>query len=358
MIVDARENAPSPYFSICIPQYNRTPFLLAGLRALAVQSFRTFEICISDDGSTDGRGAELLAALVDLEQPFVYAVQDFNAGYDSNLRSSIALSRGRYCVLMGNDDALAAASTLQLIHDSIEAHRDAGVVLGNHADMSSGVVTRNFADSCELGRGPRAAVKLFRRFAFVSGVTLDGPRARDLATSRWDGGEMYQMYLGCRILAEGKVALGLHTVLVSKDIVVEDEMVDSYARRPREPRWPIRERPLPLNRLGALVVNAVADHFPECDRQAVIVSVFFQILMYTYVYWLFEYRRVQSWSYAAGVCLAMRPARLLAEVRVGPLTRLRTTLLYVLVSVAGLTIPLGVFLRSFRRLRALAAWRA
>jgi hypothetical protein len=358
MIVDARTDAPSPYFSICIPQYNRTSFLLLGLRTLAVQSFRAFEICISDDCSTDGRGDEVVAALREMGQPFVYSVRDRNAGYDGNLRSSIALSRGRYCVLMGNDDALASASTLQLIHDSIEAGRDIGVVLGNHADLSSGAVTRNFADSRELGRGPQAAVKLFRRFGFVSGITLDGARARDLTTSRWDGSEMYQMYLGCRILAEGKAALGLHAVLVSKDIVVPDEVVDSYARRPPEPRWPIRERCPALSRLGGLVVDATAAHLPERDRQTAIVSVFSQLLLYTYVYWLFEYRTVQSWSYAAGVCLAMRPSNLFADVKVGPLTRLRTTLLYAVVSIAGLTIPLRAFRSSFGRLRAVAAWRA
>ena len=48
-----------PYFSICIPQHNRTSFLIEALRTLDRQTFRDFEVCISDDASTDGREADL-----------------------------------------------------------------------------------------------------------------------------------------------------------------------------------------------------------------------------------------------------------------------------------------------------------
>ena len=47
----------SPYFSVCVPQHNRTSFLLEALRVLAGQQFRDFEVCIADDWSTDGTGA-------------------------------------------------------------------------------------------------------------------------------------------------------------------------------------------------------------------------------------------------------------------------------------------------------------
>ena len=45
------------------------------------------------------------------------------------------------------------------------------------------------------------AVRAFRHFSFVSGVVLDGPAARKMATDKWDGSEMYQMFLGCRMIA-------------------------------------------------------------------------------------------------------------------------------------------------------------
>ncbi|MDB9482187.1 glycosyltransferase, partial [Dolichospermum circinale CS-537/05] len=41
----------NPFFSICIPQYNRTSFLIEACKVLAQQTFKNFEVCISDDQS-------------------------------------------------------------------------------------------------------------------------------------------------------------------------------------------------------------------------------------------------------------------------------------------------------------------
>src|SRR4051812_15316998 len=101
-----------PFFSICIPQYNRTSFLIEACRSLSVQTFRDFEVCISDDCSTDGREAELGAFLQQSGMTFVYRKQERNSRYDGNLRAAIGLACGRYCFLLGNDDALASTETL------------------------------------------------------------------------------------------------------------------------------------------------------------------------------------------------------------------------------------------------------
>jgi glycosyltransferase involved in cell wall biosynthesis len=50
----------NPFFSICIPQYNRTSYLIEALNVLSQQTFRNFKVCISDDRSTDGREQELI----------------------------------------------------------------------------------------------------------------------------------------------------------------------------------------------------------------------------------------------------------------------------------------------------------
>src|SRR5437870_4951825 len=97
---DALMCAPShrePFFSICIPQFNRTPFLIAACEVLAKQCFHDFEVCISDDCSTDGRTSELLAFLESSNLQYTFKVQERNARYDGNLRSAIGLAQGRYC---------------------------------------------------------------------------------------------------------------------------------------------------------------------------------------------------------------------------------------------------------------------
>src|SRR6187551_2787372 len=101
-----QRSAASPFFSICVPQYNRTSFLIAACRSIAEQEFRDFELCISDDRSTDGRAGELIEYLRGSGIPFVWELQDRNRRYDGNLRGALALARGEYCFLLGNDDAL------------------------------------------------------------------------------------------------------------------------------------------------------------------------------------------------------------------------------------------------------------
>src|SRR5271154_4674407 len=112
----------SPFFSICIPQYNRTSFLIEACRILENQTFRDFEICISDDCSPDGRGEELQAFLRASGLRFVYRLQETNVRYDANLRSALALASGQYCLLMGNDDCLASPQTLEQFHAALARH--------------------------------------------------------------------------------------------------------------------------------------------------------------------------------------------------------------------------------------------
>src|SRR5688572_13243216 len=192
-----------PFFSICIPQHNRTAFLIEACRSLAAQTFREFEVCISDDCSTDGKEQELLDFLKQSGLSFVYQRQEENLRYDGNLRASIALSRGHYCFLLGNDDALASPDTLQEIHDEIEQAGEASVVITNFEDFSTGNVVTRVTETGLQGSGPTVAAGNFRNVSFVSGVLLDGRQARRLSTAKWDGSEMYQMYLTCRIIAEG-----------------------------------------------------------------------------------------------------------------------------------------------------------
>ena len=88
-----------PFFSICIPQYNRTSFLIEACRRLKTQTFDDFEVCISDDRPTDGREEELKATSDRLGLRYSYYVEEKNPPYDANLLRAIELASGRYCIL-------------------------------------------------------------------------------------------------------------------------------------------------------------------------------------------------------------------------------------------------------------------
>jgi glycosyltransferase involved in cell wall biosynthesis len=343
-----------PFFSVCIPQYNRTSFLLETCRSLARQDFADFEVCISDDCSTDGREAELLERLQSLGLSFVYRRREENGRYDANLRSAIGLSSGRYCFLLGNDDALASPSTFRQLRDDLQRFGPTGVVITNHADYATGAAVRRVHRTGVVGRGPLVAAQNYRNFSFVSGVVLEGTKARALATPKWDGTEMYQMYLGCRIIAGGEPLVGIDRVTVRKDIQLPGEQVDSYARKPRLDPCPIVERRLNLESFGRLVMDAVDPYVRPADRERCLTSVVVQMLLFTYPYWILEYRRVQSWPYAVGVCLGMRPRNVLAGLRLSPLRRALVGALYAAVSAGGLLVPIGLFDRIRAPLYALA----
>jgi len=331
-----------PFFSICIPQYNRTSFLKEALRTIKAQNFPDFEVCIADDRSTDGRSHEIVEYLQESGLSFAYKQNSENLRYDGNLRTAIGLASGVYCLLMGNDDALAGPNVLARLRELLVQHPKVGLLVPNFADFGGGRVTRRVRHTGVVGQGVEVATSRFRNLSFVSGLILRNDRAQAHATDKWDGSEMYQMYLGSRIIAEGYELLELDEALVLKDIIVPGESVDSYFNSPRVSSPAIIERRLPLVQLGRLVEDAIR---PHAGRRGPVlaVKIFLQILMFPYPFWIMEYRRVQSWRFAAGVCLGMRPRNLLANVRFKPLHRAFICGVYLFFTCVGLLTPIVAF---------------
>jgi hypothetical protein len=335
-----------PYFSICIPQYARTDFLLVALDSLARQSFRDFEICIADDCSPDGRQGEIEAWLKASGIPHVFRRNLRNLRYDGNLRTAIGLARGRYCFLLGNDDALSDSEVLGRLRTDMENLGPCAVAVTDFEDYMSGASAKRIVQTRNYGCGPAVAVAHFRNFSFVSGVVLERVAAQGLATAQWDGGEMYQTYLACGMIARGHSLLELAWPAIRKDVRIPGASVDSYATRPRVSAWPPVERRLPLCELGRIVSDAIAPLVPgAAERRRLNTRVLVQLLVFTYPFWLVEYRRVQSFGYALGFALAMRPAVTANGVDLGLISRIRVWGLYVAASLGGLLVPVSLFHR-------------
>lgn len=341
-VIESGRGGADPDFSICVPQFDRTPFLLKAIESYSRQTHRSAEICISDGASPDGRQLEIIDALRATGISFAFSRSPVTLRYDANLRTAIALARGRYCLLMGNDDALADTDSLARLWADIQAFGYPGVVLSDYRDYQTRRPARAIRATRNCGGGPRVAAMHFRNYSFVSGIAIDRAAAQSLATDRWDGSEMYQMFLGTRIVAGGRELLEREQAIVLKDIPIPGEQVDSYTRRPRVWPCPIVERPLPLAQVGRLVADALAPHSGPCKRRCNLL-VLGQLLGFTYPFWLIEYRKVQSWRYAVGVALAMRPTRTAAGVALGCFRRAQVWMIYTAATIAGLTVPKSVF---------------
>lgn len=344
----------TPFFSICIPQYNRTSFLIEACKSLDVQTFREFEVCISDGGSTDGRENELLNYLKASRLSFVYQRNENNLRYDTNLRASLALAQGQYCILHGNDDSLAGPETLQQLFDCIKKYGSTGVMITNFEDWRTGKLTRRIRMTGIIGTGPSVAAAHFRNVSFVGGVLLDRAEAQKLATDKWDGSEMYQMYLMARIIATGKPLLLTELSTVRKDIQIPGESVDSYTKRARLAPCAIETRVLPLAHIGPLISDAITPVLTNSNRDRVLRKVFQQLYYFTYPYWLVEYRRVQSWKYALGVCLGIKATHDLRAVGLSLTCRVWLKSLFWTTSLMALLVPMWLFKACHERLFSLA----
>jgi glycosyltransferase involved in cell wall biosynthesis len=345
-----RRGMSLPFFSICIPQHNRTGILIEALKELERQTFRSFEVCISEDCSTDGRQQELVDYLQASNLSFVYRPTEKNLRYDANLRAAISLAQGDYCILFGNDDCIQDETTLQFLHDFISGHDKVGVVIGNFADWADGSVTERVRQTKNRPGTPLTAVLHFRNLAFVSGLTVRREAVQALASDRWDGSEMYQMFTFCRIMASGWNLLETTRSLARKDAKSADDFVDSFAQRERLHPCPIIERHLPFMQIGRVVADAVHPYQHEPKGRAERELIFRQLYCFTYPFWLFEYRQVQSWNYAAGIALGMRPRNVVRTVDVGWAGRLRLRLLWLAICTVGLLAPVSLFHRLRERL--------
>src|SRR5438045_1573647 len=125
----------SPVFSICIPQHNRTSFILKCLESFQQQTFQNIEICISDGGSNDGRYEEIVDFLFNSKLSFSFVRHERNLQYDANLRASIALARGRYCFLCGNDDMLSWCSALESLQKRLETYGFPELIITNYREL-------------------------------------------------------------------------------------------------------------------------------------------------------------------------------------------------------------------------------
>jgi glycosyltransferase involved in cell wall biosynthesis len=332
-----------PFFSICIPQYNRTDFLIKACRSFSSQDFKNFEICISDDCSTDSKEEVLLDCLRNSGFTYVYVKTERNLRYDGNLRNAIALSVGEYLVLIGNDDGMSDKAVLRTIHDEVLRFCPVAVAITNYRQLPSGRIYRRITKTGVLGSGPGTAVSNFRNYSFVSGIILNGEAARKAATEVLDGSEMYQMYLGTHMIAAGGRLLGIDRVCVNKDLQIEGQTIDSYRTRPKLNPCPIVERPLPMVQLLHVVATGLGSDGDTRRRERHLMEVAQQLYRFTYPFWAFEYRVYESWRFALGVYLALRPPRIARGLIFSHFTRFRLWLTYLCFGILGLMIPVPVF---------------
>lgn len=93
----------SPFFSVCIPNFNYARYLGQTIRSVLDQTFQDFEIIVSDNASTDN-SVEVVRSFQDRRIRLVQ--NSCNIGYAPNLDKATESSTGQYLILLSSDDIM------------------------------------------------------------------------------------------------------------------------------------------------------------------------------------------------------------------------------------------------------------
>lgn len=197
-----------PFFSICIPAYNRANFLSSLLDSILAQKFEDYEIVICEDKSRERDEIRAIAEAYS-SRPRVrlrYIENEKNLGYDGNIRKLIHESHGRYVFFMGNDDLMCPDALIKAA-DVIGRFPNVGFVLkgyGWFAGEETNLRARiRYVQSATLYQsGTETIAFCFRRSGVISGFIVKRDCAERCATSSFDGTLYYQMHVVGRVLLE------------------------------------------------------------------------------------------------------------------------------------------------------------
>lgn len=200
-----------PLLTVCIPAYNRAHLLAPLLQSIFMQNFKNFNVLICEDLSPDRSKIASIVAEFVIRYPgkITYEENFENLGYDGNIRKLVDLSTGEYCLFMGNDD-LMCVNSMNTLADIISRNNKCGVVIRSYATFDKDPdkyeqVYRYYPNEITLPPGANAIIAAFRRSVVIPGMVIHRDSAHKLATNKFDGTLLYQLYLVGMILSKSSV---------------------------------------------------------------------------------------------------------------------------------------------------------
>jgi len=112
----------TPFISICIPAYKRVHYLQRLLDSIGFQSYKNFEVVITDD-SPDDQVEKLVHSYLQT-LPVKYFRNEKSLGTPENWNEAIRQSSGDWIKIMHDDDWFADKNSLQKFADAIAANED------------------------------------------------------------------------------------------------------------------------------------------------------------------------------------------------------------------------------------------
>jgi GT2 family glycosyltransferase len=118
----------SPLISILTPVYNTDPkWLYHAVRSVLRQTYRHWELILTDDGSTCSLTRDVLTELRSLDSRITVLVHPHNRGISAASNTCLAAAQGEFIALLDHDDELDDYALARVV-DELNAHRDADII--------------------------------------------------------------------------------------------------------------------------------------------------------------------------------------------------------------------------------------
>jgi len=332
-------------FSLCIPQYNRIQFLLKNLEFIAQQTYTDIEVVISDDASTDNTQQEIEKLKATYKYPLIYYRHPVNIGYDANLRKSLELSTGEYCIILGNDDTINKIDDIERIVAFLNANGLPELGFCNYIqDQNPETIITRASTTQVIGTGDAIALKYYRSFSFVAGIIIRKDVFNKVNTNKVDGSVYVQMYFAARIISNGGRLFMYKEPVIIKDLRINDSMANSY----RDTLMKSWKELKPIDGGLKQVIWAVTEGFKDAgvDLQRITYKVLKNIYQFTYTYWLLDYRSNGSFVGAVAIMKGLKPSGVLQWKNLSFIQKCKILAYYYISTGLGLLVPIKLFLAT------------
>ena len=188
------------FISICIPSYNRPQTLKNLLYSIDTNCHAYVEVVICEDCSPKREQIREVVENFKKQSSFEikYIENDYNYGFDKNLRALINNANGEYIIFMGDDDVFVKDNLIQFIV-FLQDNKHLGYVLKTWQMLypNGNVEYFNyFKNDCFFEPGINSLIALYRISVFISGFTFKKEYATPfLDSDEFDGTLLFQMYL-------------------------------------------------------------------------------------------------------------------------------------------------------------------
>ncbi|NVN89008.1 MAG: glycosyltransferase family 2 protein [Desulfuromonadales bacterium] len=189
----------SPLVSILCYNYNYGRYLRQCLESIFTQTYENFELCFSDNASTDESWEIALEFAKKYPEKMHLTRNRKNFGPDANFANCYRTMRGKYFVNFCSDDVLAPEYIERCVN-ALETHTNAGMVIANRAIIDEDGKRTDEApfynQSCIIPGEEQAAVYMM---AGINPSVSQIMYRRDVVHGRTNTGALGARYYGTRI---------------------------------------------------------------------------------------------------------------------------------------------------------------